>query len=113
MYLKQTLEKIQTNDFVIQVFGLGYVGFPLAMRLAISGFKVIGIDTDQKKIENLKNGVLGGSQTNQEDAFFESKKNGTFIPSQRTIESNLPRIGIICVPTPISKGKIHSEDFVY
>jgi len=49
MYLKQTLEKIQTNDFVIQVFGLGYVGFPLAMRLAISGFKVIGIDTDQKK----------------------------------------------------------------
>jgi len=113
MYLKQTLEKIQTNDFVIQVFGLGYVGFPLAMRLAISGFKVIGIDTDQKKIENLKNGVLGGSQTNQEDAFLESKKNGTFIPSQRTIESNLPRIGIICVPTPISKGKIHSEDFVF
>jgi len=49
MKLKDTLEKIKLKDCSIQIFGLGYVGFPLSIRLAKSGFNVIGIDTDQKK----------------------------------------------------------------
>jgi len=57
LQLKETLEKIISKYCSIQVFGLGYVGFPLSIRLAKSGFKVIGIDTDLTKIERLKKRV--------------------------------------------------------
>ena len=37
----------------IAIIGLGYVGLPLALTFAETGFKVIGIDIDQKKINEL------------------------------------------------------------
>ena len=40
--LLDTLAKINSNDFVIFVSVLGYVGIPLSLRLAIHGFKVFG-----------------------------------------------------------------------
>jgi len=41
----------------ISVIGLGYVGLPLACALASKGFKVVGLDTDLKKLEMIENGV--------------------------------------------------------
>jgi len=38
--------KIRSKDCAIEIHGLGYVGFPLLVRLAISGFRTIGIDKD-------------------------------------------------------------------
>jgi len=54
MSLNETSKKTSKKDCLIQVFGLGYVGFPLAVRLSSSGFKVVGIDKDKKKIQSLK-----------------------------------------------------------
>ena len=45
---------VQSKDCLIEVFGLGYVGLPLALRFASSGLKVSGVDSDSKKIQNLK-----------------------------------------------------------
>ena len=96
MKLKQTLEYVNKNEFLIEVFGLGYVGFPLAVRLSSSGFKVQGIDVDERRIERLKNNDLTdtipvelGSLTNL--TFLSLSKNdliGT-IPSQLGNLSNL------------------------
>lgn len=36
------------------VLGLGYIGLPLSATLANVGFHVIGVDIDEKRIENLK-----------------------------------------------------------
>ena len=36
--------------------GQGYVGLPLSIYAAESGFQVIGIDTDTKKVNELKCG---------------------------------------------------------
>lgn len=106
MELQKTLEKVKSKECSVEVFGLGYVGFPLSVRLASSGFKVIGVDTDQKKIEQLENKSLVSSQLDLRTTFLESVKNGNFFPSQHSIKSDKPRIGIISVPTPISdKGK--------
>ena len=59
MSLKETLEKINSNLFSIEIFGLGYVGFPLAVRLANNGINVIGIDINQERIQRLqKNSLL-------------------------------------------------------
>jgi len=41
MSLEKTHEHILAKNCLIQIFGLGYVGFPLAIRLSSAGFKVI------------------------------------------------------------------------
>jgi 16S rRNA G966 N2-methylase RsmD len=43
----------------ISVIGQGYVGLPIAMAACEAGYQVIGIDTDHKKIEQLKSGISG------------------------------------------------------
>jgi len=113
LHLKETLEKINSKDCSVQVFGLGYVGFPLSIRLAKSGFKVIGIDTDLRKIENLKNNSLSDTQLSLNTAFLESIQNGNFVPSTISLKTDLPRIGIICVPTPVPDTKNDSEVYVF
>ena len=113
LHLKESLEKIISKDCSIQVFGLGYVGFPLSIRLAKSGFQVIGIDTDLRKIEELQNNSLGDTQVSLKTEFLESIDNGNFVPATIPLKTDLPRIGIICVPTPIPDGKNDSEIHVF
>jgi len=48
------IERINNKSSIIGVLGLGYVGLPLVMRYAEIGYKVIGIDIDQKKVEDDK-----------------------------------------------------------
>jgi len=112
LHLKEALEKIITGDCSIQVFGLGYVGFPLSIRLAKSGFKVIGIDTDFRKIERLQNNSLSSIQQSLKKSFLEAIRKGKFVSSTIPLKTDLPRIGIICVPTPVPDGKKNSEIYV-
>ena len=49
MTINSRIEKISKREGTIGVVGLGYVGFPLALSLADEGFKVIGVDIDQKE----------------------------------------------------------------
>lgn len=112
MNLKKTLHDVTANECSVQVFGLGYVGFPLSVRLAVSGFKVIGIDKNKKKIDDLKKNSLLDSHHSLKTAFLESFKNGHFVLSEKPIKSELPRIGIICVPTLVDE-KNDSNVFVH
>ena len=50
------IEKINKREAVVAVCGLGYVGLPLVMAFNKQGFKVIGFDIDQKKVEKLHKG---------------------------------------------------------
>jgi len=43
MSLENTLKHVLSKNCSIQIFGLGYVGFLLAIRLTSSGFKVNGL----------------------------------------------------------------------
>ena len=111
--LSDTLVQVTSNDFEVIVFGLGYVGLPLSLRLAAHGFNVVGIDTDERKIDSLKQKSLDSTHIELEPMLAETISNGKFLPSTKTSKSNLPRIGIICVPTPIPDGNVNSETFVF
>jgi len=52
MKLQETLEQIKNNSFLIEIYGLGYVGFPLSVRLSKSGKKVKGIDINKNRLKN-------------------------------------------------------------
>ncbi|HKM49739.1 MAG TPA: nucleotide sugar dehydrogenase [Candidatus Bathyarchaeia archaeon] len=51
-------EKIRTGDAVISVLGLGRVGLPLAVVLARSGFRVIGVDVDDRTVSMIRKGEM-------------------------------------------------------
>ena len=45
------LKKIDNKEIVVGVVGLGYVGLPLAVEKAKAGFKTIGFDVQQSKVD--------------------------------------------------------------
>ena len=49
-------EKLGSREARLGVIGLGYVGLPLSMEFARSGFNVIGIDTNADKVRMLQEG---------------------------------------------------------
>ncbi len=49
-------EKFETRQGVVAVIGLGYVGLPLAVAFAEAGFRVIGIDINEERVEAINRG---------------------------------------------------------
>ena len=112
MNQKENLKLFQSNQFSVEIFGLGYVGFPLAIRLAKFGLKVKGIDINPQRLERLLSNDLYESELNLKEEFLQSKKNGNLEISQSSVKTNFPKIGIICVPTPIPNEKTKSIKYV-
>ncbi len=54
---EQLLKKLIDRTAVVAVVGLGYVGLPLVVVFGNAGYKVIGIDTDQRKVDQLNQGI--------------------------------------------------------
>jgi UDP-N-acetyl-D-glucosamine dehydrogenase len=48
--------KIDNQEALVGVIGLGYVGLPLALAFAESGFRILGFDVDQSKVDHLTYG---------------------------------------------------------
>ena len=53
---EQLIEKIQNKTLAMGVCGLGYVGLPLAVDKAKHGFKTIGFDVQQEKVDMVNAG---------------------------------------------------------
>lgn len=47
----ELLKKIKDKKITVGVIGLGYVGLPLAVEKAKAGFKTIGFDVQQRKVD--------------------------------------------------------------
>ncbi|HHV73001.1 MAG TPA: UDP-N-acetyl-D-glucosamine dehydrogenase, partial [Clostridia bacterium] len=50
------IEKIKKKEASVAVLGLGYVGLPLAIEKAKTGFSVFGIDKSEFKVTKLNRG---------------------------------------------------------
>lgn len=55
--LQSLNEKIQNKQAKVAVIGLGYVGLPVACMLADAGFKVIGADIKQERVDLINRGI--------------------------------------------------------
>lgn len=98
------LAGIKKKKVKIAVMGLGYVGFPLAIEFARSGFNVTGIDPDKRKIKAIFDAKSYISDISSED--IKAVVSQGYM-SATTDFSALEDIDIIfiCVPTPFSKCK--------
>lgn len=106
MDLKQKLLNKQAK---ISIIGLGYVGLPLAIALAKSGFEVCGIDTSKSKIQSIQSGKSYIEDIKSKDIAALTSSQGIKGPLLKatTKYSSIKNsdVIIICVPTPLSKSK--------
>jgi len=88
----------------VGVVGQGYVGLPLAIAASESGFDVIGIDTDEKKVSTIMSGrSIIGDLSDSEIA--RQIENGKYLASTDYMKLNSASIILVCVPTPLSNEK--------
>ena len=85
----------------IAVIGLGYVGLPLALSASNSGYKVVGIDNNINKVNELK---AGGTSTEDIENFavLNSINKGNLLISDDFSEISGSGVILICVPTPLN-----------
>jgi UDP-N-acetyl-D-galactosamine dehydrogenase len=82
----------------IVVVGLGYVGLPLAVALARS-FSVVGLDIDERRVEELK---LGVDRTREVES--EKLAASPLRLTSRSADAAGADIYIVTVPTPVDAG---------
>jgi UDP-N-acetyl-D-glucosamine dehydrogenase len=100
---QQLLERIADRSAVIGIYGLGYVGLPLALRYVEAGFRVLGFDVDQAKVDALAQGR----------SYIEHIRLGK--PLEATTDFSRTKdcdALIICVPTPLDGHRNPDLSFV-
>lgn len=95
---------IDANTAVAGVVGLGYVGLPLAVELARSGFRTIGYDIATNVVDTVNNGI---SHILDVDSQVLKAYVGEGLLSATGNPGELANCDIIsiCVPTPLGKTK--------
>jgi len=90
---------------LICVIGLGYVGLPLAVAAANAGFKVVGIDLDEVKVNELNKGISQIEDINN-DELASLVRGGKLKAESNYASIESAEIIVICVPTPLLSNKL-------
>ena len=86
----------------IVVIGTGYVGLPLAIMLAYSGYEVIGVDIEENIIDAINKDVLHVAEEDIKRVFREPQVKKNLRAQKAPCEAD---VFIISVPTPLDEKK--------
>ena len=100
----QLIQKIETDQAIVGVIGLGYVGLPLIDAFVSKGFSAIGYDVDPKKIKMLNAGESYIAHISQDciKGWLKEEKFEATEDLGRLDESD---VILICVPTPLNDSR--------
>ena len=95
---------IENKTATIGVIGLGYVGLPLIDAFVRAGFRCIGFDVDQSKIDVLAAGdtYIDHVPASAIQGWLKKKQ---FVPTADMARLSEPDAILICVPTPLSESR--------
>lgn len=102
---EQLLQKIKDKTIVVGVCGLGYVGLPLAVEKAKAGFKTIGFDVQESKVNMVNSGQNYIGDVVNEDLAAIVKSGMLRATTDFSFVKDVDFIAI-CVPTPLD---IHQQ----
>ena len=103
-------EKIISHQIIVGIFGLGYVGLPLALRFAEVGIRVLGFDIDAKKVDFINAGQSYIERITPE-MIAHAQKNGFSATTDFSRVAEVDAL-IICVPTPLNKHREPDLSFI-
>jgi UDP-N-acetyl-D-glucosamine dehydrogenase len=89
----------------IAVIGLGYVGLPLAVNAAKSGYKVYGIDSNLDLVNNI-NAAKSTIEDVSDVQLSEVIRSGNFIAANNVNNVSNIDVILICVPTPVNSENV-------
>lgn len=98
---KVSIKKFNNKEAVIGIVGLGYVGLPLMLRYNSIGFKVLGIDINEKKVSDLNSGISDIEHI-PNTSIAAAVKTGFEATADFARASECDAL-ILCVPTPLNK----------
>ena len=103
--------RINNRSATVAVVGLGYVGLPLATRMAQMGFATRGIDVQQPRVDRINRGVsdIGDVPSAMMAPLVASGKLQAF--SDFGVVQSADAI-VICVPTPLSKTRDPDNSYI-
>src|SRR6266851_4165187 len=108
-HVSELKSKIDQRQAKVAVIGLGYVGLPLALLYAESGFPVTGFDIDLRKVSTLNSG--GSYIFRITVPEIERARNQGFTATSEYAQLETMDAVIICVPTPLNE--YHEPDLSY
>lgn len=108
--MNNLITKLKEKKAVIGIVGLGYVGLPLMLRYCEVGYKVIGFDVDQSKVDLLHNGESYIEHISSQ-AIKSAIAKGFESTTDFSRASNVDAL-ILCVPTPLNKYREPDLSFV-
>ena len=101
-YAKDLITKLENKEARIAVLGLGYVGLPLAVVFAESGYKVTGIDPASEKVNAINAGKSYILDV-EDEALASLVRSGSLeATSDFSTLAEIDAVSI-CVPTPLRK----------
>ena len=96
------IKKLKDKSAEVAILGLGYVGLPLAVVFGEAGFKVTGVDPDQRKVDALNAGKSYIPDVKTE-AVAKLVKDGKLTATvDFAVLKEMDAVSI-CVPTPLRK----------
>jgi len=110
-YRDELMEKIRNKTAVIGVVGLGYVGLPLAVEKAKVGYKVIGFDVQQSRVDMVNDGInyIGDVVNEELSEIVKSKKLEATTNYEMIKDVDCVAIA---VPTPLDKYQQPDTSYV-
>jgi UDP-N-acetyl-D-glucosamine dehydrogenase len=104
-------ERFRRRDATVGVVGLGYAGLPIANLLGARGFRVLGFDTDESRIEMLNAGK-SYIQHLRVNELRTSHAEGRFIATGDFRRLDEADALLVCVPTPLDRHREPDTSFV-
>jgi UDP-N-acetyl-D-glucosamine dehydrogenase len=101
MTKNELIKRLNDKQSVIGIVGLGYVGLPLMLRYQEVGYRVLGLDIDQTKVDRLNKGETYIAHIKAEA--IKAARAGGFEATANFARAGEPDALILCVPTPLDR----------
>jgi UDP-N-acetyl-D-glucosamine dehydrogenase len=98
------IQKLKERTACVGVIGLGYVGLPLVQEFGKAGFRVMGLDVDQKKVDSLSKGESYIRHIPSE-GIAKMMQSGRFEATTDFSKASDCDCLLICVPTPLNHNR--------
>jgi UDP-N-acetyl-D-glucosamine dehydrogenase len=109
--IDQIIAKYHKREAVLGIIGMGYVGLPLMLAAAATGYRVVGFDVDSEKVGKINSGKSYFKHIDSDRIVAAKCEAGLRATTDFGEVKGVDAV-IICVPTPLTPNREPDLTFV-